>query len=219
MTFHGKTFLTKILVIFIIYFVYGCANTNLVNLRDAKNAVIEYHNSGNYDKDASKAIAEAEDEFNKIVIKKNDAVVFDVDETALSNYNFNKDLDFGYVSNLWDKWIDAEKAPAIDQVKELYDYLLKKNVKILFITGRKSYQYEATVKNLELVGYKSFDTLITRAKDELKETAKEYKTRKRVELTQKGYHIIGTVGDQWSDLEGADHGIQVKIPNYQYLIK
>ena len=49
--------------------------------------------------------------------------------------------------------------------------------------------------------------------------AVDYKTAKRVFLTNKDYDIIGTVGDQWSDLEGEYHGIQIKIPNYLYLIK
>ena len=44
----------------------------------------------------------------------------------------------------------------------------------------------------------------------------EFKSAKRVELIELGYEIIGTVGDQWSDLEGPHHGIQVKIPNYLY---
>ena len=49
--------------------------------------------------------------------------------------------------------------------------------------------------------------------------AKEFKSSKRVWLTEQNYEIVGTVGDQWSDLEGECHGIQVKIPNYLYLIE
>ena len=62
-------------------------------------------------------------------------------------------------------------------------------------------------------------SLHTRIGDEKKMGNGEFKTAKRIELTKKGYDIIGTIGDQWSDLEGADHGIQVKIPNYLYLAK
>ncbi len=49
--------------------------------------------------------------------------------------------------------------------------------------------------------------------------ALDFKSTKRVWLTEQGYEIIGTVGDQWSDLEGLYHGIQIKIPNYLYLIE
>ena len=55
--------------------------------------------------------------------------------------------------------------------------------------------------------------------DEAKMKAVDFKSTKRVWLTEQGYKIIGTVGDQWSDLEGEYHGIRVKIPNYLYLIE
>ena len=55
--------------------------------------------------------------------------------------------------------------------------------------------------------------------DETKMKAKDFKSGKRVWLTEQGYDIVGTVGDQWSDLEGEYHGIQIKIPNYLYLIE
>ncbi|HED05519.1 MAG TPA: hypothetical protein ENI61_02405 [Ignavibacteria bacterium] len=191
----------------------------LVNLSIAKDRVIEYHSSGQYNKDLNKVVKNAEDQFNKLTIKKNDAVVFDIDETTLSNYEFDKAGGFGYVRSLWGKWVESAKLPAIPQVKKLYNYLVKRNVKIIFLTGRRDYHYNATLKNLKNVGYVSFDTLITRTPSEFKMTALDYKSRVRIELTHKGYHIIGDVGDQWSDLRGPYHGIQVKIPDYQYLIK
>ena len=45
------------------------------------------------------------------------------------------------------------------------------------------------------------------------------KSSKRKELVERGYDIIGTVGDQRSDIDGPYSGIQVKIPNYLYLIE
>jgi len=63
-----------------------------------------------------------------------------------------------------------------------------------------------------------FDTLIAQREHEYKLSATEFKSSKRVELIEMGYEIIGTVGDQWSDLDGPHHGIQVKIPNYLYQI-
>ena len=80
-------------------------------------------------------------------------------------------------------------------------------------------EYEVTYGNLVKEGYITFDTLITQREHEYKLKAAEFKSAKRTELTEKGYDIIGTVGDQWSDLEGEYHGIQVKIPNYLYLIE
>jgi len=60
--------------------------------------------------------------------------------------------------------------------------------------------------------------LITKNKNEYEMKSVDFKSAKRVELIEMGYEIIGTVGDQWSDLEGPHHGIQVKIPNYLYKI-
>ncbi len=76
----------------------------------------------------------------------------------------------------------------------------------------------STYQNLINAGYIKFDTLIVRGQDEYKITAAEYKSHKRNELTKNGYNIVGDVGDQQSDLSGQFHGIQVKIPNYQYII-
>lgn len=190
-----------------------------INLGIAKERLIEYYESGQFDKDAAEVVNHAISELNKLQANDKSVVVFDIDETALSNYEIDKELDFGYVPDLWDKWINEAKAPAIKEVKRLYDYLITRNIKVVFITGRKNYQYDATYTNLLFAGYKNFDTLIVRNKNEYNLTAQQYKSTKREELTAKGYRIIGDVGDQYSDLNGPDHGIQVKIPNYQYLIK
>jgi acid phosphatase class B len=104
-------------------------------------------------------------------------------------------------------------------VKVLYDFLLSKGAKIIFLTGRNFYEYEVTHQNLKNTGYTDFDTLITQIGDETKMKARDFKSGKRHWLTEQGYEIIGTVGDQRSDLEGEYHGIQIKIPNYLYLIE
>ena len=115
-------------------------------------------------------------------------------------------------------WIDSAKAPAIAGVLKLYNYLVERNFRIVFITARKVYQYDPTYKNLLGAGYTIFDTLIVKDTKYHGISSFKFKSDKRKELTEKGYLIAGTVGDQWSDLDGPYHGIQVKIPNYQYFI-
>jgi predicted secreted acid phosphatase len=146
-------------------------------------------------------------------------VIFDVDETALDNFELAEKMGFGYNYEMNKQWNAELKAPAIDQAKELYNYLLSRGSKIIFLTGRNLAEYEVTYQNLKNAGYTVFDTLITQIGDEKKMKAQKFKSSKRVWLTRQGYEIVGTVGDQWSDLEGEYHGIQVKIPNYLYLIK
>ncbi len=214
-----KTFLLPLFII-IPLLNWNCSpgSVSLINLGIAKDEVINYHNSGKYEIDTQEAVDEAIENFNSVTPGQNSAVVFDVDETALASYDFYKKWDFGYVPKYFDMWIDSAKAPAIPAVLDLYNYLLKRNFKIIFVTGRKEYQYEPTFKNLISAGYTQFDTLIIKGAEYAGQTAEKFKSDKRSELAEKGYIIAGTVGDQWSDLHGPHHGIQVKIPNYMYII-
>ncbi len=210
-----KYFLILLLSIIII----SCSPNQLVNLRIAKDTVKDYYESGKYDEEMKEVIGDAKEKFDKVEIKMNSVVIFDVDETALNNYGLAKQMDFGYVYDLNKKWNEELKAPAIEQTKDLYFYLLNKGMKIIFLTGRNSSEYEVTYKNLIQEGYSGFDTLITQSKEDQKLKAQEFKSKVRTELTNQGYEIVGTVGDQWTDLNGPYSGIQVKLPNYLYEIK
>lgn len=194
-------------------------NEKPINLSIAKEEVRQYYESRKFDLELNAVIKEAKEKFGKIEFKTNSVVVFDVDETALDNYGLAEKMGFGYVYEMNKKWNAELKAPAIEQVKTLYDFLLSKGTKIIFLTGRNFKEYEATYQNLKNAGYTKFDTLITQIGDETKMKTKDFKSSKRVWLTKHGYDIVGTVGDQWSDLEGEYHGIQIKIPNYLYLVE
>ena len=198
--------------------ILGCKD-DPINLSTARKQVKDYYESGKYDEELNSIIERAIDEFERITIKENSVVLIDVDETALSNYDVSKKMGYGYVFEIVREWEMEGIAPAIPQVKDLYDYLIDRGAKVIFLTGRRNKVYEATYNNLKEQGYTLFDTLITRSDNEYKVPALDYKNSKRVELTEKGYAIIGTVGDQWSDLEGQFHGVQIKIPNYLYLIE
>jgi predicted secreted acid phosphatase len=197
----------------------SCATEKPVNLTVAREEVNQYYESGKYDEELNAVIEDAKKEFDKLEVKSNSVVIFDVDETALNNYGLAELMGFGYVYEMNKKWSAEMKAPAIPQVKELYDYLLGKGAKIIFLTGRNFPEYDVTYQNLLRAGYVEFDTLITQIGNETKMKAKDFKSSKRIWLTKQGNDIIGTVGDQWSDLEGEYHGTQVKIPNYLYLIE
>jgi predicted secreted acid phosphatase len=197
----------------------SCGTQKPVNLSTAREELKQYYESGKYDEELSAIIEEAKKSFGELEFKENSVVIFDVDETVLDNYGLAELMGFGYVYEMNKKWNAELKAPAISQVKELYDYLLSKDAKIIFLTGRNIPEYEVTYKNLKQAGYVTFDTLITQREHEYELSALEFKSSKRKELVDRGYEIIGTVGDQWSDLKGPHHGIQVKIPNYLYLIE
>jgi predicted secreted acid phosphatase len=190
-----------------------------VNLSAARESVKEYYESGKFDEELDEVIKNAKDKFSEVEFTEKSVVIFDVDETGLDNYELAKLMGFGYIYEMNKQWNKELKAPAIPQVKDLYEYLLTKGAKIIFLTGRNLPEYEVTYQNLKQEGYTVFDTLITQREHELDLTATEFKSSKRTELTEMGYEIIGTVGDQRSDLEGPHHGIQVRIPNYLYLVE
>lgn len=198
---------------------WNCSSNQIVNLRTSKDIVKNYYESGSYDRELDEVIADAKQKFSKVEIKNNSVIIFDVDETALNNYGLARQMDFGYVYDLNKKWNEELKAPAIPQVQDLYNYLLQRGTKIIFLTGRNYTEYEVTYKNLVQAGYTKFDTLVTQREDELNLKSQEFKSKKRDELTKQRYDIIGTVGDQWTDLTGPYSGIQIKIPNYLYEIK
>ena len=78
----------------------------------------------------------------------------------------------------WDEWVDRDTVPAIPQVKKLYDFLVARGFRIIFLSGRKDYNYPGTIRNLNLVGYTKFDTVIVKNKDEYDLSALKYKRGK-----------------------------------------
>lgn len=210
----------KIFFVALLTIVGGCSNDRPpVNLAIAKEKVIAYHESGQYKRDLQKLATRAIKYFERIPTTTNTTVIFDVDETLLSSYKDQKAISFGYVPKLSNEWIKRADAPAITEIKEIYDYLVGRGFIIVLITGRKYDEYDATIKNLHLRGIDKFEKLIVRQKDEIDLSAHEYKTKHRKALTQQGYNIVGSIGDQWSDLEGGYSGHTIKVPNYTYFIR
>lgn len=189
------------------------------NLQTAKLHVIAYYESGCFQKEMSRVVDRALSLFRRLGHPDSqDVIIFDVDETVLSEYCNFKSIQFGYIPKLSHEWVLAARAPALPEVKRLYDFLVEQGYHIIFLTGRQHDEYKATRKNLILRGFSTFDRLIVRAADQSRLSAVEYKSSARKKLVDEGYHIIGSVGDQWSDMEGGNSGIFIKIPNYAYMI-
>lgn len=194
----------------------GCSSSKLKNIGKLKKEVSFYYESGQYNQEVKEIVDKAIVTFSKMEFKDSSAVVFDIDETALSNYQYIKSVNFGYVPSLWEEWILTAKAPAIEEVKTLYNYLLGRGVHIIFLTARTHGQCEATQKNLITSGYIKFDTLICRSPNESSSSAADFKNIERIVLVGLGYKIIGCVGDLNSDFQGANTGLKILIPNYLY---
>lgn len=207
-------------VVYLCFFIFLCGcSSSLENLGESKKKVTAYYQSERYKNELKEVIDDAIDELSSVKVEDSSAVIFDVDETALSNYRHIKDeVDFGYVPELWNKWILKAEATAIDDVKRLYDRLIERKFHVIFITGRTEGQYDATYKNLVNAGYTKFDTLIVRTERTRKSPAADFKNIERIVLVGMGYKIAACVGDQWSDMAGENTGLKIRIPNYLYMV-
>ncbi|MBI1939218.1 MAG: HAD family acid phosphatase [Ignavibacteriales bacterium] len=215
--------LTKFLALITIAVLFNNCNSvstpqSLMNLSEAKILVQNYYETGAFDAECKQIFDDAITQIEKIKLSDSSAVIFDIDETALSNYDLTKEIGFGFRPDIWDAWLQKAAAKAIPQTKKFYDWLVSKNIRVIFLTGRSEKEREATAKNLYKEGYTKYDTLIVRSPDEKKIPAAEFKAGKRTQLTRKGYKIIACIGDQWSDLVGGNAGIKIKLPNYLYII-
>jgi acid phosphatase len=147
------------------------------------------------------------------------AVVLDIDETSLSNWDEEKAGDFGYVNSDWDAWVKSKQAPAISGTLRVFNEARSRGVAVFFITGRGEPQRAATVDNLKAAGYKDWAGLALRGPHPKDESTTTYKSGERRKIVDAGYRIILNIGDQLSDLNGRPQAeYSVKLPNPFYLI-
>lgn len=209
----------KLLLLIIPILFIGCSSSpDLINMDTAKAAVQNYYENGQYDAEINEIIDDTIDKLSGMNFTDKSLAIFDIDETILLNYPHTKALGFGFNLKLWNEWLLQADAPVIPQTKKLYDWLIDKGVNVVFITGRQYEIRDATIKNLNEQGITQFVDVITRSPKTSKMSAAVYKNYERSVLADKGYDIVLTIGDQWSDLEGENTGLKVKLPNYLYLI-
>ena len=83
------------------------------------------------------------------------SIVFDIDETVLSNIPFQvKMIKDGTAFNpkLWDEWVQKAEAKPVAGAKEFLQFADKNKVQIYYISDRTDAQVDATIKNLEAQG-------------------------------------------------------------------
>jgi HAD superfamily, subfamily IIIB (Acid phosphatase) len=98
-------------------------------------------------------------------------------------------------------------------------------IDVFFVTGRyeREYNHEMpsiwTLRNLKDAGYKDVaaDHLYMRGVT-ADSGVSDYKTSKRIDIENRGFTIIASVGDQKSDLSGGHAEVTFKIPNPFYFI-
>lgn len=148
------------------------------------------------------------------------ALVLDIDETSLSSYCEMKREDFGYIPAMSNEWVVSPAASVpLPETLQLFRKAKAAGIAVFFITGRPYEQREATARNLERAGYSGWTGLALRDEAEKKMSTVAYKSSERQKIVARGYRIVMSVGDQWSDLDGEPRAaISVKLPNPFYYI-
>jgi len=200
------------------------------NIGDLKFTAIDYYNSGAYLTDlqlaAAPAIAWISEEAPRA---DRPAVVFDIDETSLSNWEAIKANDFGRVIDGacdslpegpcgWRAWDMRAQSTVIQPTMDVYNAAKDRGAAIFFITGRDETQRAATIRNLQAVGYTGYKLLIMEPPGAHYVSAADFKAPQREQIQQQGYTIIANIGDQPSDLDGGFSEQTYLLPNPFYRI-
>jgi predicted secreted acid phosphatase len=191
-----------------------------LNIGILQDSVRSYVKSGAYERGVTEVIDSArsyiESHYKSVV---HPAIVLDIDETSLSNLEFEYRYNFGYNHTLWNKWVAECLATPIKPTLELAKWAAQRHIAIFFIAGRTQLSSrlsnDPTVRNLRKVGYPKWAGLYFKdAKRKM--TIAEFKTSVRKEIAARGYTIVANISDQYSDLIGGYSEASFKLPDPMY---
>ncbi|MBO8193683.1 acid phosphatase [Streptomyces oryzae] len=157
------------------------------------------------------------------------AVVFDVDDTTLLTYNFEREIGYHFTPKAQDEYLRTTDMDPVFGMRKLVNWAHSKGITVFLVTGRKEYQRDWSVRNLKKAGYKNpVDKEHFFLKNEEHPppylecgsdcTTVEYKSGTREHIEDQGYDILANFGDQYSDLKGGHADRKVKLPNPMYYL-
>ncbi|MBO8184388.1 HAD family acid phosphatase [Streptomyces spirodelae] len=160
---------------------------------------------------------------------KKPAVVFDVDDTTLLTYNFEREIGYHFTPQAQDEYLRTKNMDPVFGMRKLVNWADSRGITVFLVTGRKEYQRDWSVRNLKKVGYKNpVDKEHFFLKNEENPpsyldcgsdcTTVEYKSGTREHIEDQGYDILANFGDQYSDLKGGHADRRVKLPNPMYYL-
>jgi hypothetical protein len=209
-----------------------------LNIDKVKDVLLAYQ-AENYDGDIAAvfAAARAYVEGRAGQVSK-PALVLDIDETSLSNWEEIHHNDFAYIpSGACDlradsacgqrAWEMSASAGALQPTLDLFNFVKTLKGKdgsplvVFFITGRYEDPFErrATEQNLRRAGYDDWRQLYMRPESTRSKTVSAYKAGTRADIEDRQrFTIIANIGDQFSDLVGGHAQKCFKVPNPFYFI-
>lgn len=155
-------------------------------------------------------------EFIKHKTAKPKAVVVDIDETMLDNSPFEVQEiieNCGYTPEMWKKWTSMAKAKALPGAVEFTHFCDSLGVEVIYISNRRVDEIDATVKNLDSLGF----SFARKENMIFKENVSSKKSR-RDKVSEK-FEIVLLIGDNLNDLSevfenrGLDWGTSVVEQN------
>src|SRR5258708_4431804 len=192
------------------------------------------HNSA-YEKDIKlvidDAVAYVSNEYDKV---KRPAVVLDIDETSLTNWqNIDAD-DFGFIKEGgcslrpqfpcgFNAWIEKSRADKIGPTLDFFKAVRSKGIAVFFVTGRRHSQRGVTIRNLRRAGFDNWTGLVTRPDDDKEKSIVPFTSGERAKIENEGqgehYTIIANISHHQSDLDGGHAKCTFKLPNPFYFIE
>ncbi|MFG3173025.1 HAD family acid phosphatase [Streptomyces sp. NPDC048200] len=203
------------------------------------NGVYQASPTSQYAKDLARVDAAARRDIDKAAHKahhrgQKPAVVFDIDDTLLLSFDYERKTNYTYNSTTWADYVAQANRPAVFGSPELVEYAESKGVEVFYNSGLKESQRASAVENLKKVGV---DVNLDSAHMFLKDAANppaylsgcatatawncttvQYKAGTRKHIEDLGYDIVGNFGDQYSDLDGGYADKTYKLPNPTYFV-
>jgi len=208
----------------------AAAAKSQINLGDLKQQLLQYKQSGAYDRDVAATLADAQRYVEQHAGQgSKTAIILDIDETALLNWPEMQANDFGYIPNApcdslpagpcgVRNWEQSAQCEVIRPTLDLFKAARVRGVSVFFITGRPDNERTATEANLHKAGYDGWAGLILRPAGLTIKSAADFKAPERAKIASQGFRIIANIGDQPSDLAGGYAEKTFLIPNPFYRV-
>lgn len=136
------------------------------------------------------------------------AVVFDIDETVLSNIEYFKMRDrkgAEFTPGTWRDWVEERSAEPVPEVFAFMYRVKALGGHVAFVTNRMDYERQATIDNLSVYGFvygREYDVLLTRAwPDGDSNKDARYAEVEQLLSKEQGVPVttLAYIGDQWTD--------------------
>ena len=193
------------------------------NLGLYKQELRHWHDSGEYAACFARSAAPGRAWLERVIAAKKPgekiAVVFDIDETLLSNWRYLSAGDFVLNYPGFKAWTRVNNDPPLGPTSEIFERAKAAGIPIFLISGRHEAQRADTVRQLRTVGLTGWTALHLRPDANMDKSIVPFKSGVRRQLTAQGYRIVLNMGDQYSDLEGGFAERKIKLPNPFYFIR